>query len=199
MTFRKLLFLASLAWLAAGALAGCAPGPKPPQIAGDFDLVLTLEPHSLQRVDALVINNFHCPYCAKFDKAEPQLARKYGKRLSIRYFDVILDDATRKAAIAHYLAQKQGRGEQVRHFLFRSLGHGGPGTVDARVLREKFDIDIASISAAELARLEQRSRFAYKVAYRTPTVILQGQIAMLGDADKIGGVLDQLLLPEASP
>jgi hypothetical protein len=84
-------------------------------------------------------------------------------------------------------------------FLFRSLGHGGPGTVDARVLREKFDIDIASISAAELARLEQRSRFAYKVAYRTPTVILQGQIAMLGDADKIGGVLDQLLLPEASP
>jgi thiol-disulfide isomerase/thioredoxin len=199
MTFRKPSFLACLAWIAAAALAGCAPGPKPPQISGDFDLVLTLEPHSLQRVDALVINNFHCPYCAKFDKAEPQLARKYGKRLSIAYVDVILDDATRKAAIAHYLAQKQGRGEEVRHYLFRSLGHDGPGTFDPRVLRQKFGVDIASITAAEVASLERRSRFAYKVAYRTPTVILQGQIAMLGDAGQISGVLDQLLLPETSP
>jgi hypothetical protein len=30
-------------------------------------------------------------------------------------------------------------------------------------------------------------------------VILQGQIAMLGDAGQISGVLDQLLLPETSP
>lgn len=167
---------------------------RSPQIHGEFELVLMTQPHTLRNAKIVIVNNFSCPHCAKFNEVESEIEDKYRGKVQVEYVDVIVNDKTRDAAIAHHLAKKLGKGREVRRFLFSSLSKSGSWRIDTDVLKSKFGIDVNSISQEEFEELRKRSDIAYRVATTTPTIIINEQIATAGDMKEISRILDQLLV-----
>ena len=181
------------------AVLGCDDHPKkkPAMIVGDYELVLLTQPHSQATVDMVIINNFACPHCAKFNASLPLLSKKYGSRLNIQFIDIITNERTREASKAHLIAQQKGNAAQVRSFLYDQLRKPRDQN-DTNVLRQRFGIDVDSVTAAQVTMLESRSSLAYRIATETPTILINEQIKMQGDVEAIEAVIDQMLT-HASP
>lgn len=178
------------------ALASChaEKSGKPQTIRGNYQLVSMLRPNTISTVQVTVINDFMCRYCAEFNEKKTALFERYAERIQVNYIDVISNEVTRKASVAHLLAQQAGRADEVRAFLFERLALSAENDIDSYELKKRFDVDVDAVRVEDARLLRTKSDIAYAVAYKTPTIILENQIAMDGNIENIEAILDQLLI-----
>ena len=162
-------------------------------VDGDYWSVSTIEPHSLQSVRLIVVNSFECRICAELDPKMAALRKRYGDRLVVDYYDVITPQ-TKMGVAAHYILKNEGRGSELRQYLYSHFATLRPSDSDALDLLGRFGLDPNDLSDPAIQHeVGRRDRVARRLAEGTPTIIIEGQIAMQGDVGKISHVVDQLL------
>lgn len=165
-------------------------------IEGDYWLISTLEPHSLSEAEIIVVNNFECRSCAGLEAKMLTVKEKYRDRIHLDYYDLISPN-TELASIANYLMKNDPRAQELREYLYKSLASVKSSPPSIAALSARFNLDPASFRNPSILReVKRRDRFARHIADSTPTLIIQGQIAMHGDVGRLTHVLDQLLLKE---
>lgn len=165
-------------------------------VDGNYHVVSSLRPNSVQTIHLTVINNFECRVCAEFDAKLPALKAKYGERLSIDYLDVY-SSKTKAGVIAHHALRDSPRAAELRKFLFANHASAKAGQTDPATLIAKFNIAPDIFTDHDVLRsVARRDNEARRLADSTPTILLEGQIAMAGDVGKISHVIDQLLIKE---
>jgi hypothetical protein len=163
-------------------------------IEGDYRLVSTLEPHTLDVVRITVVNNFECRACASLESKMTDLQAKYKDRISVDYYDV-LNPETRTAVIAHYVLKQGPRAHELRDYLYANLAAAGSKGPAMEVLVNRFGMNPAVMNdPSVILEINRRDRLARHITSATPTLVIQGQIAVGGDVGKISHILDQLLV-----
>lgn len=197
MTTHKLRHIASLLLAALiPFLCSCDSGSNvmaKRSIRGDYDVLLELEPHTKQKVHLMIINSFTCSACSKFNSKIAKLTKIYGEKISVEYYDIIIDEQSEDAALAHFLSRKNGTASKVREYLFKNSATSST-PLDFGKIRDDFGVDVFSTEAEVRKIVTLRSKAALKIADRTPMIIIEGKIVVGGNYGEITSIVDQMLI-----
>ena len=78
-------------------------------------LKTTIEPGKVKIIEFL---NFGCTHCYDLRKDMPQLLKKYGDKVEIKYIPIIFPKQSTKSIEAYLIAEQMGKGEEMRDALF---------------------------------------------------------------------------------
>ena len=155
------------------------------------------------RVTMIEFFNFSCGHCYKFLSTFPRTQQKFGNKLVHKKIPIYWGKQTPFPAIAYYLAEEKGKGEEVLHSIFDANFQGGAQIFDPRVVN--FIMSESGISADVRnqndlnAKVTEGIRLAFKYqANETPTIILNDVIKVTprivgGDVGKMTENLDLII------
>ncbi|MFA4934624.1 MAG: DsbA family protein [Candidatus Methanoperedens sp.] len=211
------LVYAGLALLVIAALViySSSPATETPQeklpAAGKYVKLNKPSAYEPGKVKITEFLKFNCGHCYTLNQQLPALKKKYGDKLEITYKPMLWrsmpqDQGFRKSIEAYILAERMGKGEEMKDALFKAL------FVDKKDLSSELVLgDIAKsaglgedFSAALKrgdARDEAEANIDEAVSYQvdeTPTIIINGNLKVTPaltneDTDAMAGNLDAIV------
>ena len=111
--------------------AGAALG----QIEGNFEKIgLVPEKNSLAVVVVEEFLNFTCPHCNNFRKLSKPVFAKYGTRVKLKNMPIIFRGQPDTPLRFYFVAEKAGRGPEVKEMIFNAGFLSGYNIGDPRVI-----------------------------------------------------------------
>ena len=176
------------AFLLAVACVGALSLPAAAQIEGDYERIGPVpKPRSHDVVLFEEYLNFTCPHCNSFREQAGPLFRKHGKRLQVVHIPILFRGQNDAAPRLFYVAQKEGKEEEIMAALFDATFKYGVNINDPAVvnyLARSAGVGEAyqrNFNAAWVnAKLQEAAQKADQAGITaTPTVILQGSLRLL--------------------
>lgn len=169
-------------------------------IAGEYVVLSHLAPHSLEHVNVVVVIDFYCPACRRFETDLLQIKRKYGQRITVKDVPITRMGGSKLPVQFYILAQQNGLGDAARQALYKAkfednkdIGNVAvlAGVARAIGLRPSALARIGSSDIiAEKDRLESR---AQRYAHATPTILVEDELLVQPDIGALQTVIDGLL------
>jgi len=176
----------------AGLLLLCGPSATSAQaLTGKFT-ALSKEPapHSQDVVVAEEFLNFTCPHCNSFREAAKPILAKYGKRLKLVRVPILFRGQIDAPLRLFYVAQAQGKEEQIDNALFEAAFRYGVNVFDASVvgylartngLQEAYEKNSAAdwVTRRIADGHVRADSFGIEA---TPSLVLQGALRLVPDS-----------------
>jgi len=188
--------------IAIAVLAGCSGGGHPglAVLPGEYAVVSTLLPHTMERVSVRVAINFRCPGCYKFESGIQALRNRYGSRVDIDPIAIAPEGTSGLPEQFYLLAKRAGKADLARSALYRAhfeqkLDIDQPATL-ARIAGEVGlpTSALAGLGRQDLVQEQQRVNAAARVyAMDTPGVLVERQLLVKPDPAAVAVIVDELL------
>lgn len=160
----------------------------------------TYEPGTVKIIEYF---KFNCNHCYLLNQQMPELEEKYGDKLEITYRPMLWvsnsgDLPFRKSNEAYILAERMGKGDEMKSALFDALFEDGKDLSDEAVLEDiARSIGLGDDFATALTNGEAREEAqeyinsAQPLVFNTPTVIINGNLKV--DPSLTGSNVDQMV------
>ncbi len=137
------------------------------------------------KVKIMVFMKFDCPHCYELDKNMPQLLQKYGDKVHVTYVPIVWPKQSTKSIEAYIIAERMGKGEEMRVALFRAMFVKGMDVMESALALEDVAAGIG-LEADFNAKLEggdgkkgAQANLGLMSKYGvqgTPTVVINGNL-----------------------
>jgi len=174
------------------------------QISGNFERIGPVP--AKNSLDTVVLEeyiNFTCPHCNSFRTASIPLTKKFAKRLTRRNVPILFRGQNDAALRLFYIAQKNGKEEEILNALFDATFKYGVNINDAAIvnylarssgLADVYEREFAADWVSQkLAESHQKAEAAGITA--TPTVVVNNALRVIpqGGMQEFIGNLDQII------
>lgn len=154
------------------------------------------------KVKIMVFMKFDCPHCYELDKNMPQLLQKYGDKVQVTYVPIVWPKQSTKSIEAYIIAERMGKGEEMRVALFRAKFEKGMDVMESALALEDVAAGIG-LGADFNAKLESgdgkkgaQANLALMNKYGvqgTPTVVINGNLDVNPAIANLDTVIGSLL------
>lgn len=185
-----------------GAVAACVLGlvglapvtvSASAALKGKFEELKEPSTHTPGKVKLTEFADFYCPHCHMFEQsALPMLEKEFGDKVEATMVGFPVIPGKLPTAFEMYeQAKMMGKGNEMKRVLFRTI-HQDKAQILDRVIREmlikEVGLDVAAFEAGlasgkPVRAFEEGKKWGQRVKVQsTPTVLLDGNIKLEGDA-----------------
>ncbi len=180
------------------------PPEKPEKLPTAGEYVKLQQPGTYEpgMVKIMVFMKFDCPHCYELDKNMPQLLQKYGDKVQVTYVPIVWPKQSTKSIEAYIIAERMGKGEEMRVALFRAMFVKGMDVMESALALEDVAAGIG-LEADFNAKLEggdgkkgAQANLGLMNKYGvqgTPTVVINGNLDVNPAIANLDTVISSLL------
>lgn len=170
--------------------------------AGDYSKLSKPADIAPGKVKIMEFMKFDCSHCYDLHKDMPQLLKKYGDKVEIKYISIIFPKQSTKSIEAYIIAEQMGKGEEMRDALFKAKFEQGMDVMESTIaletvaasigLGEEFNQKLESGEAKNAANENLNLMKDYNID-GTPTVIINGNLMVVPTVTNLDTVIGSLL------
>ena len=178
-------------------------GESPEKLpAGDYSKLSKPADIAPGKVKIMEFMKFDCSHCYDLHKDMPQLLKKYGDKVEIKYIPIIFPKQSTKSIEAYVIAEQMGKGEEMRDALFKAKFEQGIDVMESNIALEtvaasiglgaEFNQKFESGEAKNAANENLNLMKDYNID-GTPTVIINGNLMVVPTVTNLDTVIGSLL------
>ncbi len=170
--------------------------------AGDYSKLSKPADITPGKVKIMEFMKFDCSHCYDLHKEMPQLLKKYGDKVEIKYISIVFPKQSTKSIEAYTIAEQMGKGEEMRDALFKAKFEQGMEVMESNIALEtvaasiglgtEFNQKLESGAAKNAANENLNLMKEYNVE-GTPTVIVNGNLMVVPTVTNLDTVIGSLL------
>ncbi|KAB2946624.1 MAG: periplasmic protein disulfide isomerase I [Candidatus Methanoperedens nitroreducens] len=170
--------------------------------AGDYSKLSKPADITPSKVKIMEFMKFDCSHCYDLHKEMPQLLKKYGDKVEIKYISIVFPKQSTKSIEAYTIAEQMGKGEEMRDALFKAKFEQGMEVMESNIALEtvaasiglgtEFNQKLESGAAKNAANENLNLMKEYNVE-GTPTVIVNGNLMVVPTVTNLDTVIGSLL------
>ena len=170
--------------------------------AGDYSKLNKPADYQPGKVKIMEFMKFDCSHCYDLHKNMPQLLKKYGDKLEIKYIPIIFPKQSTKSIEAFIIAEQLGKGEEMLDALFKAKFEQGMDVMESTIALETvaasiglgadFNKELESGAAKNAANQNLNLMRDYNVD-GTPTVVINGNLMVVPTVTNLDTVIGSLV------
>lgn len=185
---RRTITIITIAILLSALIAGCTDTSKKidtTTINGEFEVIPTMKnTHEPGKVQMIEFFDFYCPHCYQLSKLLPLIENKYQDKLQITYIGYPLRPTSIPPIEAYIIAEKMGKGEEMKTAIFKAQWEEGKNIGDKNVLT-KLAVSVGidentfreALKQGAKQQINKNIQLGNRYALRmTPTIIIDGNL-----------------------
>lgn len=170
--------------------------------AGNYTKLNNPSTYEIGKVKIMEFMKFDCIHCYNLHTNMPQLLKKYGDKLEIKYIPIIFSGQSTKSLEAYIIAEQMGKGEEMRDALFKAKFEQGMDVMESTIVLETiaakiglgsdFNQKLESGALKNAASENLKLMRDYNVD-GTPTVIINGNLMVVPSITNLDTVIGSIL------